>query len=72
MTNLEKVSYWAKDIIPAVFLAEEALQKACPEWKERLRNPKEDVKKLAMEYCYEIAMIIVTQGIDYVPDGSIK
>jgi hypothetical protein len=75
MTNKETIDRWADSIIPAVFKAEDALQKAKPEWKERLRKlgtPEgEDPHKVAKEYCTEIATIIVTQGSDYVPDGTI-
>ena len=75
MTNKEAIDRWAEQIIPAVFKAEDALQKAKPEWKERLRKlgtqEGEDPHKVAAEYCREIATIIVTQGSDYVPDGSI-
>ena len=75
MTNKECIDRWADSIIPAVFKAEDALQKAKPEWKERLRKlgepGGEDPNKVAKEYCTEIATIIVTQGSDYVPDGSI-
>ena len=38
MTNKEAIDRWAELIIPAVFKAEEALQKAKPEWKERLNR----------------------------------
>ena len=52
-----------------------ALQKAVPEWKERLDRlgepGGEDPHKVAAEYCRAIAHIIVTQGSDYVPDGTI-
>lgn len=76
MTNKEAIDRWAEQIIPAVFKAEDALQKAKSEWKERLAalnagTSQEDGAKVAKEYCTEIATIIVTQGIDYVPDGSI-
>ena len=76
MTNREKIDRWADSIIPAVFLAEESLQKAVPRWKERLKalndgTSEEDYKEVAKEYCREIAQIIVTMGTDYVPDGSI-
>ena len=75
MTNKETIDHWADSIIPAVFRAEDALLMAKPEWKERLaklREPGgEDPHKVAEEYCREIATIIVTQGSDYVPDGSI-
>jgi len=75
MTNKEAIDRWAEQIIPAVFRAEDALQKTVPEWKERLKRlgePNgEDPHKVAEEYCREIARIIVTQGSDYVPDGSI-
>jgi hypothetical protein len=75
MTNKEAIDRWADSIIPAVFKAEEALQKAVPEWKERLGRlgepDGEDPHKVAAEYCRAIARIIVTQGSDYVPDGSI-
>ena len=75
MTNKEAIDRWAELIIPAVFKAEEALQKAKPEWKERLKRlgepGGEDPQKVAVEYCTEIATIIVTQGKDYVPDGTI-
>ena len=76
MTNKEAIDRWADSIIPAVFKAEQALQKAMPEWKERLRKlndgtSEEDPHKMAAEYCRAIAHIIVTQGSDYVPDGSI-
>ena len=75
MTNKETVDRWAKYIIPVVFKAEDALQKAKPEWKERLARlgdpGGEDPHKVAMEYCLEIATIIVTQAEDYEHDGSI-
>ena len=75
MTNKECIDRWAEQIIPAVFRAEDALQKAKPEWKERLKHldepGSEDPNKVAAEYCREIATIIVTQGSDYEPDGTI-
>jgi hypothetical protein len=75
MTNKEAIDRWAELIIPAVFKAEDALQKAKPEWKERLAKlgqpGGEDPNNVAEEYCTEIARIIVTQGSDYVPDGTI-
>ena len=72
MTNKEAIDRWAEQIIPAVFSAENALQKAVPEWKERLKNVTvENYHGLAREYCQAIARIIVTQAIDYVPDVSI-
>ncbi len=75
MTNKETIDRWAESIIPAVFKAEDALQKAKPEWEERIRKlgtPEgEDPHEVAEEYCHAIATIIVTQGVDYVPDGSI-
>ena len=75
MTNKETIDRWAELIIPAVFRAEDALQKAVPEWKERLKRlgepGGEDPHKVALEYCREIATIIVMQGSDYVPDGTI-
>lgn len=76
MTNKEAIDRWAEYIIPAVFKAEDALKKAKPEWEERLRKlgtPEgEDPHKVADEYCRAIAHIIVTQGSDYVPDGTIE
>lgn len=76
MTNKEAIDRWAELIVPAVFKAEDALQKAKPEWKVRLAalsngTSTEDPHKMAEEYCTEIATIIVTQGSDYVPDGTI-
>jgi hypothetical protein len=75
MTNKETIDRWAELIIPVVFKAEDALQKAKPEWKERLRRLREPGGEppgtVAEEYCREIATIIVTQGSDYVPDGTI-
>ena len=75
MTNKETIDRWAELIVPVVFKAEDALQKAKPEWKERLRRLGEPGGEppgaVAEEYCREIATIIVTQAIDYVPDGSI-
>lgn len=75
MTNKEAIDRWAGQIIPAVFKAEDALQKAKPEWKERLAKlgqpGGEDPNKVAAEYCREIATIIVKQAVDYVPDGTI-
>ena len=76
MTNAQTIDRWAEHIIPVVFRAEDDLQKAVPEWKERLAalnagTSKEDGTKVAKEYCQAIARIIVTQGSDYVPDGSI-
>ena len=77
MTNKECIDRWADSIIPAVFKAEDALQKAKPEWRERLAalnagTSQEDGAKVAREYCQAIAHIIVTQGSDYVPDGTIE
>lgn len=75
MTNKETIDRWAEQIIPAVFRAEDALQKAKPEWKERLKRlgepGGEDPHDVAKEYCREIATIMVTQGSDYEPDGTI-
>ena len=76
MTNKEEIDRLAEQIIPAVFKAEDALQKAVPEWKKRLSKlndgtSEEDPYKVAKEYCRAIAHIIVTQGSDYEPDGSI-
>jgi hypothetical protein len=76
MTNKEAIDRWADSIIPAVFKAEDALQKTVPEWKERLAalndgTSKENPSEMAREYCQAIARIIVTQGSDYTPDGSI-
>ncbi len=75
MTNKETIDRWAEQIIPVVFRAEDALQKAKPEWKERLKHlgesGGENPHEVAEEYCREIATIIVTQDADYVPDGSI-
>jgi hypothetical protein len=75
MTNKETIDRWAEQIIPAVFKAEHALQKAVPEWKERMERMGEpggeDPHEVAEEYCRAIARIIVTQGADYVPDGTI-
>ena len=73
MTNAQTIDRWAEQIIPAVFRAEDALQKTKPEWIERLKNVTlENGHELAEEYCREIATIIVTQGSDYVPDGTIE
>ena len=75
MTNREAIDRRSEQIIPAVFKAEDALQKAKPEWKERLRRLGEPGGEppgtVAEEYCREIATNIVTQGSDYVPDGTI-
>ena len=72
MTNKETIDRWAERIIPAVFMAEDALKKAVPEWNERLKNVTADnCHELAEEYCHAIARIIVTQASDYVPDGTI-
>lgn len=75
ISNREAIERWAEYIIPAVFKAEDALKKAKPEWESRLRalgQPGgEDPHKVAEEYCRDIARIFVTQGVDYVPDGSI-
>ena len=74
MTNKEAIDRWAGSIIPAVFKAEDALQNAKPEWKERLAQlgepGGEDTQKVAEEYCREIATIIVTTAADYVPDET--
>ena len=55
MTNKECIDRWAGSIIPAVFRAEDALLKAKPEWKERLKRlgkpGGEDAHKVADEYC---------------------
>ena len=72
MTNKETIDRWAEYIIPAVFKAEDALLNAKPEWKEKLANVSEaNAALLSRLYCEEIATIIVTQGSDYVPDGTI-
>ena len=75
MTNKETIDRWAEQIIPAVFRAEDALLMAKPEWKERLAKlgqpGGEDPHDVAEEYCRAIATIIVTQGSDYMPDGTI-
>ena len=72
MTNKEKVERWTTYIIPTVFKAEEALQKARPDWKEKLKNvTNENGALLARLYCEEIATIIVTHAADYEPDGTI-
>lgn len=76
MTNKEAVDRWAEFIVPTVFKAEDALHKAKPEWKERLcrlgqPDSTEDPEQVAAEYSREIATIIVTQGSDYKPDGTI-
>ena len=75
MTNKETIDHWAEYIIPAVFRAEDALTKAKPEWNERLAKlgtqEGEDSHKVAEEYYREIATIIVTQGSDYEPDGTL-
>lgn len=69
MTNKETIERWAEYIVPVVFKAEDALQKAKPEWKERLRKlgtpDGEEPSKVAREYCHEIATIIVRQAADY-------
>lgn len=69
MTNKEAIDRWADWIIPQVFKAEDALKKAKPEWIERLRKlgtPEgEDPHKVAMEYCRDIATIIVRFSSDY-------
>ena len=66
MTNKETIDRWAQQIVPVVFRAEDALQKAKPEWKERLKHlgepGGEDTQKVAEEYCREIATIIVRFG----------
>ena len=77
MTNKETIDRWAEQIIPAVFKAEDALQKEKPEWIARLATlsngaSTEDPHKVAEEYCREIATIIVTQAADYEPDGTIE
>lgn len=72
MTNKEAIDRWAGSIIPAVFKAEDALQKAKPEWNKRLKRlgepGGEDAQKVAEEYCREIATIIVRTADDYEPD----
>ena len=72
MTNKEAIDRWAEYIIPAVFKAEDALQKAVPEWKERLARlgtqDGEDPHKVSEEYCRAIATIIVQQAPDYDPE----
>ena len=71
MTNKETIDRWAEQIVPVVFRAEDALQKAKPEWKERLKRlgepDGEDPHNVAGEYCHEIATIIVRQAADYDP-----
>lgn len=63
MTKQQLIEHWAVDIIPAVFLAEEALQKAEPQWKELLAHPTpDDVQEIASKYCHRIAEVIVTFG----------
>ena len=75
MTNKETIDRWAEQIIPAVFKAEDALQKAVPEWRERLKRLGEPggeaPRKVAEEYCRAIATIIVTHDVDYVPEWAL-
>ena len=72
MTNKEAIDRWAKYNIPAVFKAETQLQREKPDWKKVLANiPADKGGEIAEQYCREIATIIVTQGSDYEPDGSI-
>jgi hypothetical protein len=69
MTNKQAIDRWATYIIPAVFMAEDALKKAKPEWIERLRKLGEPGGEppgvVAKEYCREVATIIVRSGSDY-------
>ena len=55
MTNKECIDRWAEYINPAVFKAEDTLQKVKPEWKERLRRLGEPSGEppgaVAEEYC---------------------
>ena len=69
MSNQEAIDRWAEYIIPAVFRAEDALTKANPEWRERMKTVGqpggEDPSKLAEQYCRAIATIIVRSAEDY-------
>jgi len=69
MTKQETIERWAKYIIPAVFKAEDALQKAQPEWRTRLAalnddTPHEVGEQLAKEYCTAVAEVIVMMAGD--------
>ena len=74
MTNKEAIERWAEYIIPAVLRAEDALQKARPEWRERIRRlgepGGEPPETVAEEYCREIAEIIVRFSSDYEEDET--
>lgn len=65
MSKQDTIDRWSDYIIPAVFRAEDTLQRVKPEWVERLRKLREpggeDPSEVAKEYCREIAEIIVNQ-----------
>ena len=66
MTKKEAIDRWAKFIIPAVFRAEDRLNKDKPVWKEWLANiTPENGSELAEMYCREIAEIIVSSNPEY-------
>lgn len=71
MTNKESIDRCVEYTNPVVFKAEDALQKAKSEFKERLAalktgTSKEDVVKVIKEYCQSISRIIVMQAVYYV------
>ena len=68
MTNKECIDRLAEQTAPAVFKAEDALQNAKSEFRERLAalktgTSKEDVAKVIKEYRQAIARIIVMQAV---------
>lgn len=71
MTNKECIDRCVEQTTPAVFKADDALQKAKSEFKERLEalktgTSKEDVANVAKKYCQTIARIIAMQAVYYV------
>ena len=63
MTNKETIDRWAEQIIPAVFRAEDALQKAKPGVEERLKN-------VTPENGHELAEGILPRDSDHHRDAG--
>lgn len=70
MTNEEAIEKWTA-AVARVFKAEDELHKVKPEWEKRLKFVLEnDAPKIAMEYCRDIAEIIVKNVEDYKEEGG--
>lgn len=68
ITKEEAIEKWTA-AVAQVFKAEDELHRVKPEWEKRLKYVFEnDAPKIALEYCRDIAEIIVKEGEDYGSD----